>query len=134
MKTEHSKVALNFLLIILIINNVKCLRNEMSMKDKEERFEDRSLQLLNEDGKCERLEQKACLALGYNFTKMPNSYGSERQKEALMEMDTYKPLIQLRCSDELVPFLCSVFFPMCNAKIPASIGKIKYIEPYMPCH
>ena len=78
-----------------------------------------------EDARCELIEIEKCKNLGYNFTKMPNALGQERQVAAKMDLNTYQPLIQTNCSQQLVFFLCAVYVPMCNERVPK--------ESILPC-
>ena len=78
-----------------------------------------------DDARCDKIDIERCQNLGYNFTKMPNALGHERQVDAEMELDTYVPLIETNCSKQVLFFLCAVYVPMCNERIPK--------EPILPC-
>ena len=77
------------------------------------------------DRKCDKIQVDYCKNFGYNRTRMPNVHGMERQTEAKMELDTYKPLVETKCSDQLQFFLCAVFLPMCHELRPD--------KPILPC-
>ena len=80
---------------------------------------------LVDDARCEPIEIKKCQNLGYNYTRMPNGLGQERQVDADMELNTYVPLIETNCSRQVLFFLCAVYVPMCNQRIPT--------KPILPC-
>ena len=63
--------------------------------------------------RCEPLQIEMCKGQPYNTTHLPNLMGSERQSLANMELVTYTPLINLNCSPDLLPFLCSLYAPAC---------------------
>ena len=73
---------------------------------------------------CEPIRFKECQGLGYNYTGMPNMVNIETQVDAQLQYETFKPLIQYRCSSRLRFFLCSVYVPMCTEKV---------LEPIGPC-
>jgi len=79
-------------------------------------------QVYEEDYHCEPIEIDECKGIGYNYTKMPNSLGHERQNEAQMGLIMYQALIQYNCSSELLFFLCAVHAPMCNEEVQKLIG------------
>ena len=66
---------------------------------------------------CEPIDIEYCKNIGYNFTRMPNTLGFNRQIEVEMQLKTYEPLVQIGCSQELHFFLCAVFAPMCHTKL-----------------
>ena len=66
---------------------------------------------------CEPIDVEYCKNKGYNFTRMPNTLGLDRQHQAKMQLDTYKALVEVNCSSELQFFLCAVYLPMCHNKL-----------------
>lgn len=72
--------------------------------------------------KCEPIRSELCKGLGYSDTGMPNLVGSELQSEAMLQLQTFVPLIQYDCSSRLKFFLCSVYLPMCTEKVLETIG------------
>merc|ERR1719189_2657270 len=61
---------------------------------------------------CEPIKIEQCRA-EYNTTGMPNMMGHSLQGDAKAGLETFLPLIQYGCSEELQFFLCSVHVPMC---------------------
>ncbi|TNN51864.1 Frizzled-1 [Liparis tanakae] len=83
--------------------------------------------------RCDALPASRCVQVGsrtdegvhvigdlpYTDTVLPNVLGHATQREAGAALLTYGPLIQVGCSAELKPFLCSVFTPKCVSGSPA---------------
>ncbi|XP_056296243.1 uncharacterized protein LOC130210238 [Pseudoliparis swirei] len=67
---------------------------------------------------CEPITVPLCRDLPYTDTVLPNVMGHTTQREAGMALQTYGPLIQVECSAQLKPFLCSVFTPKCVSGTP----------------
>lgn len=63
-----------------------------------------------------------CHGIGYGLTAMPNLVGHQTQADADFTLQTFLPLLQYGCSAQLNFFLCSVYVPMCNDKVPTLIG------------
>lgn len=66
--------------------------------------------------KCEPLKESFCQKRGYNInsTIVPNFFGHRSQKLAMDELKQLAPLINVKCSEDMVLFLCSIFFPVCT--------------------
>lgn len=74
------------------------------------------------DRECEPIKIELCRNLGYNLTSMPNLVGNELQNEADFMLQTFLPLIQYGCSEQLQFFLCAAYVPMCTQKVSFPIG------------
>lgn len=71
---------------------------------------------------CEPIRSTMCKGLGYNVTGMPNLVDHPDQEDAILQLQTFTPLIQYNCSSRLKFFLCSVYVPMCTEKVLTPIG------------
>lgn len=71
---------------------------------------------------CEPIRSTMCKGLGYNVTGMPNLVDHSDQEDAILQLQTFTPLIQYNCSHRLKFFLCSVYLPMCTDKVLTPIG------------
>ncbi|PAA69990.1 hypothetical protein BOX15_Mlig029369g1 [Macrostomum lignano] len=63
---------------------------------------------------CMVLQSKVCTDLPYNRTNFPNILGHQTQEDADREIESYKALINVKCSSTLKLFLCVLYFPVCN--------------------
>lgn len=65
---------------------------------------------------CMYLQQPLCRNAGYNATAFPNSRQQETQDEASSEMADFFQLWtgETPCSNAIVHFLCSFYFPFCG--------------------
>ena len=71
--------------------------------------------------KCEPLPFDACKGLGYSHTQFPNILKHKSTYNAETELNTLLSKLQLKCSLNLIPFLCHLFFPPCPLpQIPVS--------------
>lgn len=70
---------------------------------------------------CEPIRVEMCM-MWYNSTSMPNLGGNDIQQEADLQLQSFSPLIQYGCSQNLKLFLCSVYVPMCTEKVTNPIG------------
>ncbi|KAJ1529460.1 hypothetical protein ONE63_006237 [Megalurothrips usitatus] len=75
-------------------------------------------------GRCEEITIPMCRGIGYNLTSMPNELNHDTQDEAGLEVHQFWPLVEIRCSEDLKFFLCSLYAPIC---IP------DYLQPLPAC-
>ncbi|XP_040578640.1 frizzled-4-like isoform X2 [Lepeophtheirus salmonis] len=72
-------------------------------------------------GACEPIKIEACQLWGYNETSMPNLANHVKQADAKVEFDTFAPLMDSGCSNELPFFLCAIYTPMCAPLFPSAV-------------
>lgn len=63
--------------------------------------------------RCEEITIPMCRGIGYNLTAMPNELNHDTQEEAGLEVHQFWPLVEIRCSKDLLFFLCSMYAPIC---------------------
>ncbi|CAL8284710.1 unnamed protein product [Gadus morhua 'NCC'] len=73
---------------------------------------------------CEPITVPMCRDVGYNLTHMPNQFHHYSQEEVGLEVHQFWPLVRIRCSPDLLFFLCSVYTPICMPD---------YGRPLPPC-
>ncbi|XP_061547918.1 frizzled-5 [Phycodurus eques] len=73
---------------------------------------------------CEPIAVPMCRGIGYNLTHMPNQFNHDTQEEVGLEVHQFWPLVRIRCSPDLLFFLCSMYTPIC---LP------DYRKPLPPC-
>ncbi|XP_043988827.1 frizzled-5 isoform X1 [Gambusia affinis] len=73
---------------------------------------------------CEPITVPMCKGIGYNLTYMPNIFNHDTQEEVGLEVHQFWPLVRIRCSPDLLFFLCSMYTPIC---LP------DYRKPLPPC-
>ncbi|KAM6970553.1 frizzled-5 [Aplochiton taeniatus] len=73
---------------------------------------------------CEPITVPMCKGIGYNLTYMPNQFNHDTQEEVGLEVHQFWPLVRIRCSPDLLFFLCSMYTPIC---LP------DYKKPLPPC-
>lgn len=73
---------------------------------------------------CEAITVPMCRGIGYNLTYMPNQFNHDTQEEVGLEVHQFWPLVRIRCSPDLLFFLCSMYTPIC---LP------DYRKPLPPC-
>ena len=86
--------------------------------------------------KCVILQEQECLRLGYNSTYLPNLRGHLTQEEADREFRDFLPLVDKACSNAILHFLCSFYFPICfvqpfthqSMKLNPCRGLCEYVE------
>ncbi|CEF63636.1 Frizzled-4 [Strongyloides ratti] len=64
--------------------------------------------------KCVPIRIKMCSDIAYNMTMFPNLLQHQKQEEAEIEINNFLPLVQVKCSEDLKFFLCTVYAPFCN--------------------
>ena len=64
-------------------------------------------------GTCQPVTVQLCADQHYTETIMPNILGHKSQSDAQVSLQTFTPLIQVGCSSQLKPFLCSIYVPKC---------------------
>ncbi|XP_033119087.1 frizzled-1-like, partial [Anneissia japonica] len=72
-----------------------------------------STEIQNPDGSCEDIILPMCLNMSYSQTSLPNVLGHTSQFDALTAI--IDNVILVGCSPTMLPFLCSVYTPMCTA-------------------
>ena len=84
----------------------------------------------SEDLTCSFLEQPLCRNAGYNQTAFPNPRQHQSQEEAASEMADFSRLWTEGdpCSNALVYFLCSYYFPFCSM-----LGDSEERTTLLPC-
>ncbi|XP_051954368.1 frizzled-3-like isoform X3 [Xyrauchen texanus] len=63
---------------------------------------------------CEPITLRMCQGLSYNTTFMPNLLNHYDQQTAALAMEPFHPMVNLECSTEIRPFLCSLYAPVCT--------------------
>jgi len=86
-----------------------------------------STSLLVKVRECEVIKVEKCVGIGYNYTGLPNFVGQDNQEDAVSQLMTFMPLIQVDCSSDLLFFLCSVFAPMCSEHVVDIIGPCRSV-------
>lgn len=82
------------------------------------------LDLTEGEGRCEEITIPMCKGIGYNLTRMPNELNHDNQEEAGLEVHQFWPLVEIKCSPDLLFFLCSIYAPICLKD---------YQKPLPPC-
>ncbi|XP_023144140.2 uncharacterized protein LOC111580566 isoform X2 [Amphiprion ocellaris] len=62
---------------------------------------------------CQPITVPLCRDLIYTETLLPNILGHTTQEDAGLAINQFQPLVQVGCSPQLKPFLCSVYTPKC---------------------
>ncbi|XP_036358183.1 uncharacterized protein LOC118763056 [Octopus sinensis] len=69
--------------------------------------------------RCQPLVFHPCISLGYSQTFFPNLFGDDNQTAARQRFRTVvEPLLDRRCSKQLLGFYCGLIFPKCTGRIP----------------
>ena len=64
--------------------------------------------------RCEPITIPMCGDIAYNDTIFPNLMGHVNQEQAGQDMSTYVPLINIKCSPDILLFLCAMYAPVCT--------------------
>jgi hypothetical protein len=87
-------------------------------KSEQECFMLFALLSLSDVEQCEQIKQPQCLGIfPSNLTQFPNDeLGFETQEAAGVHFHSFIPLLNIRCSQYLLPYLCGSLFPICINK------------------
>ena len=75
-------------------------------------------------GHCEPIQIEMCKSMRWNMTSMPNLLSHNTQQNAILSIEPWKELLDTRCSDVLLFFLCAMYAPICT---------LHFSEPVPPC-
>ncbi len=80
--------------------------------------------------KCENITNEFCRNMKYNVTHIRN------QRHTQMELVSFTPLVNIKCSNELELFLCSVYVPYCTEKVRQPITACRTLceRVYTACY
>ncbi|XP_047453730.1 uncharacterized protein LOC125015804 [Mugil cephalus] len=67
---------------------------------------------------CQTITVPLCEDLPYTETALPGVLGHQTQEEAGLELHQFYPLVKVKCSPHIKPFLCSVYLPECVSRKP----------------
>ncbi|KAM8870326.1 uncharacterized protein AB9W97_017213 isoform 2-T2 [Spinachia spinachia] len=67
---------------------------------------------------CQPITGPLCGDLSYTETVLPNLLGHTTQEEARAALQTFALVMQVGCSTQLMPFMCSVYIPKCVSGSP----------------
>ena len=65
-------------------------------------------------GRCEPITIPLCKDIAYNQTIFPNLMGNQNQEEAGLDVHQYFPLVKIKCSKDILFFLCAMYAPVCT--------------------
>lgn len=79
---------------------------------------------------CEKLAIPECANLGYQRTRFPNPLTNITTQEETRNLTRYLSILdQLNCTkSNAMPFLCSVYVPVCSEKRPVSLPCREFCE------
>ncbi|XP_078398069.1 frizzled-3 isoform X1 [Cetorhinus maximus] len=84
---------------------------------------------------CEPISLRMCHDLPYNMTFMPNLLNHYDQQTAALAMEPFHPLVNLECSQDLQPFLCAMYAPICTEYGRITLPCRKLCQrAYVECH
>lgn len=110
-RTESKSLFKLFILVICISCNVSAdgrynnLNGDLAVEQHMTQKESTS--------RCEEITIPMCRGIGYNMTSFPNEMNHENQEEAGLEVHQFWPLVEIKCSNDLKFFLCSMYTPIC---------------------
>ena len=79
---------------------------------------------------CEPIIVDICKGeLAYNNTGNPSflDQGSYTQQQSVMTLEGFRTLVMTGCSQQLKPFLCTAFVPMCDPQVEQLIGPCRSV-------
>ncbi|XP_014668494.1 PREDICTED: secreted frizzled-related protein 3-like [Priapulus caudatus] len=68
---------------------------------------------------CESIKIPMCRSMPYNMTRMPNLLHHSTQENAILAIDRFYMLVQTKCSEHLLFFLCAIYAPICTLEFQA---------------
>lgn len=74
---------------------------------------------------CEPIHIPMCQHMPYNMTRMPNLLHHSSQENARLQIEQFKDLVDQKCSDVLLFYLCAMYAPICTVNFQT--------EPIPPC-
>lgn len=107
MSSGYQNIGLSSAGLALLL--IGCLRQVVSSN-----VSDHSVGSMSHHGRCEPIIIPLCKDIQYNETMMPNLMNHTKQEEAALEVHQFWPLVEVRCSPDLKPLLCSLYAPACT--------------------
>ncbi|XP_071122180.1 secreted frizzled-related protein 3-like [Mytilus edulis] len=74
---------------------------------------------------CEPIQIPMCQHMKYNMTRMPNLLHHSSQENAKLQIEQFTELVDQKCSDVLLFYLCAMYAPICTVNFQS--------EPIPPC-
>ncbi|KAE8597284.1 hypothetical protein XENTR_v10016413 [Xenopus tropicalis] len=74
---------------------------------------------------CETVRIPMCRSMPWNITKMPNHLHHSTQENAILAIEQYQELVDIKCSPVLSFFLCAMYAPICTLEF--------LHDPIKPC-
>ncbi|XP_077304257.1 secreted frizzled-related protein 3 [Lithobates pipiens] len=74
---------------------------------------------------CEPVRIPMCKTMPWNMTKMPNHLHHSTQANAILAIEQFEGLLETKCSEDLLFFLCAMYAPICTIDFQH--------EPIKPC-
>ncbi|XP_033862221.1 secreted frizzled-related protein 3-like isoform X1 [Acipenser ruthenus] len=63
---------------------------------------------------CESIRIPMCRSMPWNMTKMPNHLHHSTQANAILAIEQFEGLLGIKCSQDLLFFLCAMYAPICT--------------------